>query len=387
LRLGRPDEAVDVVSGAFIAHGTLDASLTARMLLGQACVRLGQPERGLSILEAAQRDAAGAHPTIRSEIALNGGLAYYRLRRLDDAEAALDRVIPEADIVHARSLEYRGWVAIARADYAAATEHFTAVLRRLDTCRRYDRFLEATAIQELAIFAAERFDRAAWLFAEPRAERLDWSAPGLANPRHVTALAVSMLYEADGRVRDALRWTRVAEDVALGAGRALLAMCRRAAILRAAGERLAHADLVAAMRREFALLNAAALQGEERALPLALAEEVAYAGDVVGARALVHRHDELPVPARALVTGDPREAAYRSFVEAVIADAGGDHRVAHARYQRAFHTFRRLGYERRAVLAAQRLAELTGQPYLRDYIDAALRKVAAHSPLRRRAEC
>ena len=57
LRLGRAQEALAVVSGAFIAHGTLDASLTARMLLGQAHVRLGEHDRGLAILEDAYRVA------------------------------------------------------------------------------------------------------------------------------------------------------------------------------------------------------------------------------------------------------------------------------------------------------------------------------------------
>jgi tetratricopeptide (TPR) repeat protein len=375
LRLGRPQEAVSVVSGVFVAHGTLDASLTAQMLLGQGYVRLGEHERGLSILEHAERGAGGAHPTIRSELALNVALGYYGLRRLDHADAALDRVAPGSDIVHARAFEYRAWVAVARADYPRASEQFVLALRRLDECRRYDRFLEATAIQGLAMFAAERLDRPAWLFAESRAERLDWGAAGLADPRHIIALSLSMLHEADGRMGDALQWTRVAEEAALTAGRALLANCRRAAILRAANERFAHADLVAAMRRRLEQLGASPLPGEERGLPLALAEELAYAGDVLGARALVKRHDELPAPSRMLVMDDPRDAAHRSFVEAVIADAAGEHRAAREQYQRAFRVYRGIGYERRAALTALRLGELTGQAYLLEYARTTLRKL------------
>ncbi|MDB5026766.1 MAG: hypothetical protein JWO66_455, partial [Candidatus Eremiobacteraeota bacterium] len=178
LRTGRADEAIAVVRGAFIAHGTLDASLTARMLLGTAFVRRGDQERGLEILDAAFRESARAHPTIRSEIALNIGLAHYGLRDFASADRALDLVSADADIVHARSLEYRGWVAIARADYVAAAGHFTAALRRLDRCRRYDRFLEAHAIQALAILSAERLDRTSWMVVEERARRIEWAAPG-----------------------------------------------------------------------------------------------------------------------------------------------------------------------------------------------------------------
>ncbi|MEA2720450.1 MAG: hypothetical protein QOJ39_2314, partial [Candidatus Eremiobacteraeota bacterium] len=77
LRTSRPDEAITVVRNVFVAHGTLDASLTARMLLGTAYVRRGDDQHGLDLLESAYRASENAHPTIRSEIALNIGLAHY----------------------------------------------------------------------------------------------------------------------------------------------------------------------------------------------------------------------------------------------------------------------------------------------------------------------
>jgi tetratricopeptide (TPR) repeat protein len=166
LRVGRPQDAIDVVCDVFVAHGTLDASLTARMLLGQGYVRLGEAERGLAILEEARSGSEGAHPTIRSEIALTIGLAYYGLRRLDDAERALDEVSHDADIVHARSLEYRGWIASARADYRAASAHFRAALERLVTVRHLDRFLEANVTYGLAAYGSERLDRQRRMVAE-----------------------------------------------------------------------------------------------------------------------------------------------------------------------------------------------------------------------------
>lgn len=386
LRLSRAREALAIVNGAFIAHGTLDASLTARMLLGQAHVRLGDHESGLAMLEEAYARATGAHPTIRSEIALNVGLGYYGLRRLDDAEAALDRVDDGADIVHARALEYRAWVAVARTDYSAATRYFADALVRLDGCRHYDRFLEATAIHGIALLASERLDRVAWMQAEPRAVRFDWRADGLAHPYHLMAIHVSVLYEADGRIREALRATHDAERVAISPAHALYAQIRRAAILRTIRERYAHDDLVAAIRRGLDELDGASLQGDLRWLPLALAEEIAHAGDVLGARVLVKRFHDLPSPSRmSAMTDDPRDEAYQLFVDAVVADAAGELREAHARYQRAFQIYHRIGYERRALLAALRLGELTGQAYLLEYVDRTLRKLSERSPLRERA--
>ena len=216
---------------------------------------------------------------------------------------------PDADIVHARALEHRGWIAIARADYATATESFSGAIRRLDGCRHYDRFLEAQGIFALSILAAERLDRPTWIFVEHRAERFDWSASGLAAPQFWVGIYSSMMYEADGRIADALRLAGDAEQLAGSSVLRLFAQCRRAAILRNVGERFAHADVVRRMRRELDTLDVTALQGDHQLIPLSVAEEVAYCGDVVGARMLLKRYDAQKPP-----SGDHR-ARGRSAAE------------------------------------------------------------------------
>ena len=85
------------------------------------------------------------------------------------------------------------------------------------------------------------------------------------------------------------------------------------------------------------------------------------------------------------LTDDARPIGFRAFAEAVVADAAGERAHAHRNYGEAFAIFHRIGYERRALLAALRLAELTGQRYLLDYVDRTLRKLSARSPLRVRA--
>jgi tetratricopeptide (TPR) repeat protein len=385
LRMGRPDEAAAVVTRVFGAPGTLDASLTARMLLGTAYVRRGDHAAGLRMLSAAYRASHNAHPTVRSEIALNIGLARYGMRELDEADRALELVSADSDIVHARALEYRGWVAIVRGDYAAATRHFEATLRRLDDCRHHDRFLEANAVGVLAILSAERLDRGAFLLAQHRAAQLDWSSGGLASQLFGVMVAASMMHEIDGGVAEALRRCRDAEAVAASDGARVVAMCRRAAILRAAGERFAHADLVARARGDLRGVDFTRCDGDERHLPLALAIEVAATGDVAEARALLRQYDELPPPSAMLaLTGDARPVGFRAFAHAAVADAAGDRMQAHHHYAQAFGIFHRIGYERRALLAALRLGELTGQTYLLDYVDRTLRKLSARSPLRAR---
>jgi DNA-binding CsgD family transcriptional regulator/tetratricopeptide (TPR) repeat protein len=387
LRLARNDEAIGVVCDAFVAHGTLDASLTARMLLGTGYVRRGEYRRGLDLLVDAYAASENAHPTIRSEIALNVALAHYSMRELAEADNALDLVSPDADIVHARSFEYRGWVALRRGDYSVAVASFRAAVERLDVCRHYDRFLEGHALHALSILAAERLDRTAWLFVEHRSEKFPWSSAGLELPRHTVRIHASMMYEADGRIHDALRLVGDAEKAAPTPALRLEAQCRRAAILRAAKEPFAHHDAVRRLREELEQIDFATLRGDDLQLPLAVAEETAYAGDALGARALLKRYDELSDVSADLwsLTGDVRLTGVRAFVEAVIADAGGEQRLAHARFRDAFQTFHRIGYERRALLAALRLGELTGQAYLFEYVDRTVRKLAPGSALRARA--
>jgi DNA-binding CsgD family transcriptional regulator len=383
LRLGRPDDAIAEIERAFVADGGLDASLTARLLLGTALVRRGETQRGVVLLLAAQADAAQAHPTIRSEIALSLALGHYGLRALDEADRALDQVSPEADIVHARALEYRGWVAAGRFDYAAATRAFGAALVRLDECRHHDRFMEATALSALAILAAERLDRDTWLAVEQRARRFDWTAGGLARSRYLIAYHASLMDEARGRTREALVWIAQAEEAAPSTATRLFALCRRAEIFRGAGERFAHGDLVARLRGIANTIADDEISGDERNALLVLAAELAVYGDVVAARGMLKRHRQLapPSPMWSLMN-DPREEAAIVDAEAVVSRAGGDLARARDLFRRAFELYRRVGYERRALLAAGRLYELTGQTYLREYVDQVVRKLGASSPLR-----
>jgi DNA-binding CsgD family transcriptional regulator len=195
-----------------------------------------------------------------------------------------------------------------------------------------------------------------------------------------------MVYEVEGRTSEALRLAGDAEQLAGSSVLRLVAQCRRAAILRTVGERFGHADLVRRIRNELDTVDLSALQGDDKLIPLSVAEEVGYCGDVVGARMLLKRYDALGAPpGTTALANDPRLKAVRSFVDGVVADAASDRQQAHHHYREAFQIFKRVGYERRALLAALRIGEISGQTYLLDYVDRTLRKISDRSPLRERA--
>ena len=383
LRLRRFDDAVDVLRGAFPDDDSLDASLTAQMLLGAAYVRRGDVAQGLSLLERTQHAALEGHPAIRSEIALHRALGHYARRELASAELAIAGVSRGSDIVYARAAELQGWIAMARADYDAATEHFCTALRRIDACRHRDAFLEANVLQALAFLAPDRFDWQTWSLIESRLLLLEWSTKELALPRFWIALAASTIEELEGRTLDALRSAGTAERLAPSPGFRVLARTRRAAISRAAGEPLAHRDHTASARAQFERLDVRRLSGDERYLPLALADEVAYAGDLEGARALVelHRARGADSPLTSLM-GDVRLTAQLRAVEAKIAELAGERDAAHRAYAEAFRTFRKIGFTRRAVIVALRLAPLSGHGYLYEYAVRSTRTLPPSSWMR-----
>ncbi len=64
----QPKRQTALAAVSAIPCGT-DESITLRMLGAAARIRYGEFDQGLRELLAARADAAGAHPTIRSEIA------------------------------------------------------------------------------------------------------------------------------------------------------------------------------------------------------------------------------------------------------------------------------------------------------------------------------
>lgn len=338
-----------------------DGEFTRRLLLGAALTRIDDPVRALEILQQAKSEMRCAHLTIQSEIALNIGLAFYALRDLDAADAALDDVLPLADIIHARSLEYKGWIASARGNYRTAPAYFIAALKRLEDCVHYDRFLEANCLQALAHLAVDRLDRTAWEPVRSRRETMKWDARGLDKPRFNLALsAASFENDVEGRPLDAAIEARQASDIATTAAYRAQALCKRASIAQSAGERIAHADHLQAAVDAFEGADIDALSGDEMLVPLVMAGELANAGRAAQARWYFERYrDRRSTPHALAITGDYRRTTHELLVSAQIAEADGRCADAIVQYQNVAGRSVQ-GALRDAVIASIRIAALTG---------------------------
>ena len=315
LRTGRAGEAETVLLESFETHATLDATLTAQMLLGTARIRGGDPDAGIALLDEAAQRSADAHFASRSEIAFSTALGYWAKRDIDTAEIFLARVDRRSDIIHARALELSAWCHTARGNYRRSAEFFILTLLRLDSCRAHDRAIVATAISTLSILAAELFDREIARVAEHRARTMEWTS-GLAIQKYLTLLHQALFHEIAGNTVEAYALAMQAREIAPTVPFEAVAWSVSAGIARNAGESNAAAVYAQRGRSLLATLDLRELAGEERFAILAVAESCAHfdsdganqllaaywglapadkmlalSGDS-GARALLQRHEE-----------------------------------------------------------------------------------------------
>ncbi len=117
LRLERPDEALTVLRDAAAipckADESADGSPADRRRLRASRRRRARPRN--TRRRAARCSRSTSDDPIRDR-AQPRARASTGARDLEDAERALDLVRSDADIVYARALEYRGWLAFTRAD-------------------------------------------------------------------------------------------------------------------------------------------------------------------------------------------------------------------------------------------------------------------------------
>ena len=302
ISLNRADRALDAVRRLRLRAEPTDESLTARMLEGAALLKLGQLDDGLAVLHAAHADARRAHPTIRAEISVHLGIGHYREAQYPQALHHLRSVPDDADIVHARAMLFEGWVMFDAGDVEAAAERFRAALRRIASCRQYDRFIESSALYGLAFLCAEIPKPAWWPEIRERANAFDWSTSGVVIPLFLLATAASYVAELRGDFDEAREWLSRAQAAAPSPFYEIVATVRLAELVGRYGERLSHAYFVSSALARFETLRNDALLREDHTLPLTLAEELAQgsrsrrrgaAADVLraGRRAARARHE------------------------------------------------------------------------------------------------
>ncbi len=367
LRTGRPREAEQTIVETADTHATLDASVTAEMLLGSARIRQGDADGGIALLEAVAARSADAHAAIRSEIAFATAFGFWMKRDIDTAESYLARVDRRADIIHARALELGAWCQMARGNYRRCAEFFILTLLRLDSCHAQDRAITGTAISTLAILAAELFDREIARVVEHRANTMEWTS-GLVVQHYLTLLHQAMFAEMAGDTLEAFQLTHEARDIAPTVPFEAVAWSVSSIIARNAGETCSAAFYAQRAGRVLSSVELSDLEGEERFSMLTVAESCATF-DLQSANRLFAEYWGLaPADKLLALTGDPRLVAEETLISGVVADARGEAVKAEQCFRRAFEDFSHLGYTRRAIVAAFALYKLTGDAAAKTYI-------------------
>ncbi|HEY0614999.1 MAG TPA: LuxR C-terminal-related transcriptional regulator [Candidatus Elarobacter sp.] len=389
MRLLRPLEALETLRRTPPAPHDSDEAITALMLCGEAHVRSGNAAEGLRVLREAQQraSAVGAHPTIVAEVTMNVGLAHYTLRDFDAADAVLQTVAEDADLVSARAVQFRAWVASARGECGEAVTLFMRALALLDACRHQDRFFEANCTRALAHLAFERLDPRTWAFVAERRARIDWSYPALAPMRfYIAYCAAGYQIDVEGDALEGAREARLAEQTAPSAPLIVQGRCRRAWVARSTGEANAHRDHVDSAAELFAGLDATALAGDDQVVPLIVAEELISVRPR-DAEPLVRLFEGLaPMSPLRLMKQSALGDVYHALVEGLVLEAAGDRAGALRRYRAVFGAYRDRGYVRRAVMTAERLWALTGEATYAAYMAHATNDLSPRSFLRQRVE-
>jgi DNA-binding CsgD family transcriptional regulator len=353
-------------------------ALRARIALGS-----GDRPQARALLERARGESMTASPHARAELAFECARFAYRERQFEAAETALRDIPPGLAAWEAHASGLRAEIAFLRYDYDGAAHTGRAAIAHAQSLPTAHAVLEAGVLERLAVVAAERLDFALLSYVEQQAGRFDLAAPALELLAFRLHWARSVLFEANGEPDDALEAARSASRATASDALALFGRCRRAAVLLRYGERLAFRDLAASIRRQFAALDLAEIRDWNAALvPAVVAETLALMGDAEGAgRALQARHALVNLP-DSPHAAHPAHAALSAYAEGALADASGSTLLAKRRYGAAFEQYREIGFTRRAMAAALRLADMTDDGTLTAYVERHARELSPRSWLR-----
>jgi len=226
--------------------------LVLETLRGSFLVSDGRIAEGRAHLDRLGVCAAAAPPELRAEIGFERARGAYAAGDLDLAERMLREVDPFPAALGVRGLGLRAWIAYQRNEHSAAEELARTAIARA-AIQSADLPVQSRLLGMLAVLAAERLDFGLWSFVEQHAARPELAPfPELA---HLVHWGRSVLYEANGQPEEAIDAARHISRSAASEPFALLGRCRRAAVLHRYGERLAHRDLAASIRRQFEALD------------------------------------------------------------------------------------------------------------------------------------
>ncbi len=349
-----------------------DENLTVRILMSAAYLGLGQTAKALEIAQETHESRGDAHAVARAEAATSLGVAQYRSGLYAQAERILATVPKGADIVHAKATLYR---AMSRGHAATTAGRWNASARRCITsilantmtasCRRK----RCTASRS---WPANSLSPPYGTRCGDRIEKFDWSVSGVATWRYWIAVEGSFVTELIGDLDAATVWARLAEDVAPDDTARIAAWCRPAARFGRYGETAAHAYFVDKAREAYDAMKPDARRSEQRALPLAIAEETIYGGRPMAATSLLTYYAEAVLPTLRGHASERTLEASHAMILGHFEERRGNRARAQEAYLRSFEQFQSVGFMRRAAIVAYRLTVLTGDPVYEAFIGSAL---------------
>jgi DNA-binding CsgD family transcriptional regulator len=380
--LGRFADALGALAGV-PEPSTPDGAILLIVLRARIALGSGDHATGRALLERARCERTGSSLHARAEISYECARFAYGERDFDVAEAALREIPAGLGAWDARAAALRAEMAFLRYDYDGTAHAGRAAIAQAQALPIPQAVLQAGVLETLAVVAAERLDFALWSYVEEHSRHLDLGTPALDPLAFRLHWARSVLFEANGKPDDALEEARSASRVTASKALALLGRCRRASILIRYGESLAFRDLAASIRRQFSALELADIRDWNAAVvPAVVAETLALMGDVEGAaRALRARGALVNLPdSPHAVHG--AQAAHFAYADGMLADASGSTLLAKRRYRAAFEEYREIGFTRRAMMAALRLADMTGDAAMTAYLERHTRELSPRSWLR-----
>ena len=374
ISLGRGAQAIDVLSSRRVGSDLNDYELLRRTLVAAAYLSLNQDDRALTAVQSAYDERTEADPIVQAEISVYLGIAHYRKGELQRAERLLEAVPPDADIVYAHALLYRGYAAWRRGNFAGSVDRFRDALRCVDACKRRDRFVEARCIHALAFLCADLLLLHLWGEISERIRRFDWQASGVSRWRYYIAIAGSFVSEILGDLEASTRWAELAEEIAPDPLLQIQAWCRMAARFGRNGESGAHDHFA---RKALGKYNDLAAANDVRiarfpALALDIADEILETREPRAATPLLTYFREVALPTMRGSSDDRNNLANYSMCIGRYEEQRGNRARAEEAYLQAFQTNKATGLRRRATIAAYRLLVLTGDIQYEAFIAEAL---------------
>ena len=381
-RADRPEEAISLIRKA--PRGTTRAHEELQAILGRSLVDAGDLESAEDVLRYGLREARTEAGRELNALSLAG--IYYNRCQFDEVAKLLARVQERDTMRYVRRLSFQGWMAVHQEDYDAADRHFDEALAVLGRLPR-DLPQEANLLCVTGSNALERLDLERWRKLRARSEALGPLPVALRFERFYLSWSSSIAAEIDGEPDVALRHAHDLVDPQYPAVIRVLGLCRRAAILVRYEERISYRDLVDSIDKQYQALDLRNLRipqhSQEMHVFNAAAEAFALAGNHARAQAVLDDLASCTIPETPWKTNRV-EAAQRSYVLGLIADARGESLIARRHYIESLRAFRRVGFHLQGIIVAQRLVEMSADPELVAYVQSILPRLGRESWVRRR---